>query len=123
MIRKLADAGMPQTRSLATAPAVVVTVLPLNEERALTDTFDEGRAAERIMSAAYFLGLGSAVMRIRSDALPAMRQLLGIPSDHAVHSMVAVGHPTAQALKLKSTGGQARLPRREVVYDEQWPSE
>lgn len=122
-IKKLVDAGMPQTRSLSTAAAVVVTVLPDDDERALTDTFDEGRAAERVMAAAHLLGLGSAVMRIRSDALPAVRELLRIPPDRVVRSMVALGHPTVEALKLKSTGGEARLPRNEVVYDGMWPDD
>src|SRR5262249_38271385 len=42
-LRAIHEAGMPQTRGLATAPAAIAIVLPAADERAVADAFDDGR--------------------------------------------------------------------------------
>lgn len=121
-LRRMADAGMPQTRSLATAPAAIAIVMPRDEERlAVSQTYDEGRAAERILVAATLLGLGAGIAWIRSDVRPALSEMLGLPEDRYVRTVVPVGHPTDAARRPKTAPGEARLPRSETVFRDRWP--
>ena len=118
----LLAAGKPSTRSLATASAAVAIVVPGAEDRQLWHAFDEGRAAERMLIAASILGLAGGVSFtwVRPEVRAAMRDILGVPSEWNVRTMVALGHPTEGALRPKSGPGLARLPRHEVVFDERW---
>jgi nitroreductase len=119
-LKALHEAGMPQTRGLATAPAAIAIVLP-GDERAISRAYDEGRAAERILIAAHLLGLAGGISWIRTAVGPTVAPLLGLPTDRFVRTIVAVGHPTEAARQPKSPPGQARLPRDQVVVEERWP--
>jgi len=50
-----------------------------------------------------------------------MAELIGLPADRYVRTIVAVGHPTEAASRPKSAPGEARLPRSETVFRERWP--
>jgi nitroreductase len=120
-LRRLAEAGAPQTRSLRTASAAIAIALPDEKDPALSRAYDEGRAAERILIAASFLGLGGGIAWIRTDARDAVREILGLPPDWLVRTIVALGHPSESARRPKSKPGEGRLPRRETVFEERWP--
>jgi nitroreductase len=120
-LKALHEAGMPQTRGLATAPAAIAIVLP-GDDRTVSRAYDEGRAAERILIAAHLLGLAAGISWIRTVVGPTIAPLLGLPADHFVRTIVAVGHPTEAARQPKSPPGQARLPREQVVVEERWPA-
>jgi len=117
VLRRLHEAGMPQTRSLATAPAAIAIVLP-DDQFALTHAFDEGRAAERMLDAAYLVGLAAGIAWIKSGIRPLVAELLHLPEGRFVRTLIVVGHPTEAGLTPK---GQGRLPRDEVVFAERWP--
>jgi nitroreductase len=119
-LRALAQAGMPQTRLLETAPAAIAVVLPGDGDHQVSHAFDEGRAAERTLIAASMLDLGAGLCWIRSAALPAVRPILSLPEDRIVRTIVAVGHPTEAARRPKSAPGQARIPRDQVIFEERW---
>ncbi len=118
-VRRLGEIGAPYTRALGTAPAAIAIVLP--EERAVSRAFDEGRAAERILIGASLQGLGGGIAWFQPEARDAVREVLGLPSDRFVRTIVALGHPTEAALRPKSEPGKARLPRAETVFEERWP--
>ena len=120
-IRELAAAGMPQTRSLNTATAVIAIVLPLDQGDEAGRAYDDGRVAERILISAGMLGLGAGIAWIRDDVREAVGRLLELPDDRYVRTLTAIGHPTAAAQAPKSEPGRARLPRRETVFEERWP--
>jgi len=122
ILRRLAETCQPQTRPLATATAAIAIVLPDEKERAVSRAYDEGRAAERVLVAASMLDLGGGVSWIISDARAAVREILGIPADRFVRTIIALGHPTEGARRPKSAPGQARLPREQVVFEERWPA-
>jgi nitroreductase len=122
-IRAIHDAGLPQTRSLKTATAAVAIVLPSQRERLVSDAYDDGRAAERMLIAANMLGLGGGIAWIRSDVLDAARAILGLPDDRIVRTVLSLGHPTEAARQPKSKPGEARRPRREAVFEEHWPTD
>jgi nitroreductase len=122
-LRGIHEAGMPQTRSFQTATAGIAIVLPAEPAREIVDAYDDGRAAERILIAASILGLGAAIAWIRSDVRSAASDLLGLPGDKFVRTIVAIGHPSDAARRPKSAPGTARFPREETVFEERWPGD
>ncbi len=120
-IRRLGEAGMPQTRGLLTAPVAIAIVLP-EDDMTVARSYDDGRAAERILIAASMLGLGSGISWVRKANSPAFSELLGLPAGRFVRTIMTVGHPTDGAMALKSKPGEARLPRDRVVFEERWPA-
>jgi nitroreductase len=117
------DAGLPQTRGLATAPAAIAIAVPTDPDRAVSHAYDEGRVAERLLVAATMLGIGGGISWIRSDVRPALASLLGLPDDWIVRTIVQLGHPSERARAPKSAPGEARLPRDRVVFEERWPND
>src|SRR5262245_13548174 len=81
VIHAINQAGLPQTRGLATAPAAIAIVLPA-PDRGAHDAYDDGRVAERLLVAASMLDLGAGISWIRTDVRPAVNELLRIPDDH-----------------------------------------
>ena len=119
-LRKLSESSPPSTKSLATAAAAVAIVLPQEKGAAVSNAYDEGRATERILIAAFLLDLGAGIAWVKADDRPAVGELLGLPEERFVRTLVAIGHPTAKASKPKSKHGEARLPRSETVFGERW---
>jgi nitroreductase len=119
-LRRLAEVAAPQTRSLQTATAALAIVWPL-ADRDVVDAYDDGRVAERVLIGAGMLGLAAGIGWIRPDVRAAVGEVLGLPADRYVRTIVALGHPTEAARQPKSAPGQARLPRDEVVFEERWP--
>jgi len=119
-LRTIAEAGLPQTRSLQSATAAVAVVLPEGKGVGISHAFDEGRAAERMLIAASFLDLGAAVAWILPEVRPIVASVLQLPEDRFVRTIVALGHPSAAARRPKSVKGKARLPREETVFYETW---
>ncbi|HEX2765705.1 MAG TPA: nitroreductase family protein [Candidatus Limnocylindria bacterium] len=120
VIRAIHEAGLPQTRALATAPAAIAITMPVEEGRAITQAYDEGRVAERILVGATMLGLGAGIAWVRGDAREAVARALGLPDDRSVRTIVAIGHPSEAARKPKSAPGEARLPREVTVHEDRW---
>ncbi len=121
VLRRLWTIGVPSTRSLETATAAIAIVLPADDSHEIGNAFDEGRAAERVLIAAATLDLGAGVAWIPAGIRGAAGEILGLPSDHFIRTIVALGHPTDAARKPKSAAGSARLPREEMVFEERWP--
>jgi nitroreductase len=122
-IRAIHEAGLPQTRGLATAAAAIAIVLPADPDRAVPDAYDDGRVAERLLVAASILDIGAGISWIRRDVRPAVDPLLHLPPDRMVRTIVQLGRPTIGARAPKSAPGTARLPREEVVFRERWPAD
>ncbi|CAN5611644.1 nitroreductase [soil metagenome] len=122
IIRGLWQAGIPQTRSLETAMAVIAIAMPQQqgadsswEGRALSYAYDEGRVAERILIAATLLDIGAGIAWLRPDVRSRAAELLGLPDDRFVRTLMALGHPSPEARAPMSAPGEARLPAGEVV--------
>ncbi len=122
-IRAIHEIGLPQTRPMGTAMAAIAIVLPDDPARRISHAYDDGRASERILIAASMLGLGAGITWIRDDVQDAARGILHLPPDRMVRTIVAIGHATAAASRLKTAPGTARRPRPEAILAERWPSE
>jgi nitroreductase len=119
-LRALHEAGLPQTRGLATATAAITIVLPADPDRAVHDAYDDGRVAERILIAAAMLDVGAGISWIRDVVRPAAAAILGLPDDRMVRTIVQLGRPTEAARRPKTAPGEARLPRDETVFRDRW---
>ena len=122
VLRQIWTIGAPQTRALETATAAIAIVLPADDKHEIGNAFDEGRAAERILIAAGMLELGAGIAWVQSGVRGAVGEVLGLPADHFVRTIVALGHPTDAARRPKTSTGSARLPREETVFEERWPA-
>jgi nitroreductase len=116
-LRAIADAS-PNTRHVGGAAAAIVIVM--DGESPKIKTFDEGRAAERIVVAATALGLGSAIGWIMPHGSAAVAALLGIPEGRRVRTIVSLGYPTDAAARPRSLPGTARKSIAEVVRFERF---
>lgn len=119
VLARIHEAGLPQTRSLATAPMAIAIALP--DEHPVSNAFDEGRAAERLLIGAQSLGLGAGIAWAVPGIFHLVARLLELPNGWFVRTLVVVGHPTDTAMAPKSKPGTARLPREEVVFEDRWP--
>jgi nitroreductase len=122
VIARIHDAGVPQTRALLTAPVAIAIVLS-GDPGDVEHAFDEGRVSERLLIGARLLGLGAGVAWAKEEVRPLIGELLGLPADHFVRTIVVVGHPTEAATHPKSAPGKARRPASEMVFAERWPQD
>jgi nitroreductase len=121
-IRRIAEIGLPSTRSLRTATAAIAIVLP-DRPTDISLTYDDGRVAERILIAASLLGLGAGIAWVRSEFREEIGGMLGLPGGRFIRTIMSLGHPSEAGLRPKSAPGQGRLPRAETVFTERWSSE
>lgn len=119
-LRLLAEMDLPHTRALTTATAAVAIVQLQEQGSAVSHAFDEGRAAERMLIAASFLGLGAGIAWVAAAARPGVHELLALPDDRFVRTIVAIGHPTDDGRAPNAPRGKARLPRSETVFRERF---
>src|SRR5687767_1190114 len=80
-LRELSESSPPSTTSLATAAAAVAIALPREKSKAVSNAYDDGRATERILIAAFLLDLGAGIAWVKADDRPAVGKLLGVPED------------------------------------------
>jgi nitroreductase len=106
----------PSARHVGIAPVAVAIVMP--GENAAWETFDEGRAVERMLIAAGALGLAAGVGWAGSKSRAAVGELLGVPEPGYVRSFVSIGHPTEAALAPKSPPGTARKPLADIIRED-----
>jgi nitroreductase len=111
-------AASPNVRHVAGAAAAIVIVL--DGAMPEIETFDEGRAAERILVAATALGLASAIGWIMPDRAGAVASLLGIPEGRRTRTLVSLGFATEEGARPKSAPGTARKPLSDIVRFERF---
>ncbi len=104
---------------LAGAPLGIVLVM--SGERPEHETYDEGRLSERIMLAASAHGLGSSIGWIIRDGRAAAREILGIPPERAVRTVISLGYPDEDPpLRGRSALPQGRKPLAAFVHEERY---
>ncbi len=106
---ELAGCGQFATPVPGSAAAVCVVLLPGG------GGFDAGRSAQNLMVAAWAEGITSCPIAMHDQACA--RKVLGLPEDHSIASVIALGYPDpAHSLH----GGRQRLPLDELVHWERW---
>jgi nitroreductase len=99
------------------AGAAVVLLLVVKDD---ASAMDEGRMAERLCLGAAAVGLGSTVATIKNEGPDEVKTLLGIPTEHRVRTLVAIGHTDAEARRARLAGPQrsptGRKPLSEFAH-------
>lgn len=107
----------PAKKALAEAPVVIIACADPEKSGVLWDqTYymtDMGIACQNLWLAARGLGLGTVFVGIYDEAK--LKELLGIPSAIRVVGLFPLGYPFEE-----KTGGPARKPLNEIVFDEKW---
>jgi nitroreductase len=112
--RKLLEYG---ANTAAGAAAALVIVTAGDPARAEMETFDEGRNAERMQLAAAAHGLGAGVTWLKGEGPERAKELLGIPREKRVRTVVSIGTRDEAATRAKPRNPQ---PRREIDEFARW---
>ena len=94
------------------APLAVAVVM----ERQGRPEFDAGRALQQMELAAWSLGVGGCVAGVRGEENDRVKELLGIPEDKELVTVVAFGYPTDET----ASGTKARKPVAEFAHSERY---
>lgn len=106
---------------LADVPLAIAIVLDGNDK--IFDAFDEGRLFERLALGATFMGLGAGTAWFPAeDEMAKAKDLLGVPDDRTLHSVVAIGHIDKSANQLPGRNYVGRKPLAELVSYERMGS-
>jgi len=98
------------------ADVVLVIVTQGETGREELEIFDEGRMAERLLLAAAARGLGSAIATLKGDGPEVAKQMLGIPVERRVKTVVTVGVADADAIRAKPKNQQPRKPIEQYAH-------
>ena len=103
------------------AGASLGVVLVMAGERPEQETYDEGRLSERIMLAAFAHRVGSSIGWIVGEGRAAAKEILGIPSERMVRTVISLGYPDKDPpLRGRSMLPQGRKPTIEIVHEERY---
>jgi nitroreductase len=107
---ELAAFGQSAQHLKQAAFAVVIA----RRDEYLQDPFDAGRAAQNMMLAAHFLGLGSCPATLHDQE--GARRFLGVPEHYVIQVCIAFGYPVPK----KRMGRVVRRPLQELLHIERW---
>lgn len=100
----------------AKAAVAIVIVTPGDRERLELEVFDDGRLSERLQLAAAAHGLGAGVTWLKNDGPERAKELLGIPAERRVRTVIAIGYPDRAAIAARPKNPQARKPASEFAH-------
>ena len=94
------------------APLAVAVVM----DRGGRPEFDAGRSLQQMELAAWSRGVGGCVAGVRGEENEKVKELLGIPEDKELVTLVAFGYPTDEA----ASGTKVRKPIPEFAHSERF---
>ena len=104
-------------RPAAGAAVALVVVTPEDAERHDLNVFDSGRLVERFLLAAKALGLGSNIATLKEDGPHTIKQMLGIPPDKRIWTVVTLGYVDEDAHRARAKNPTAgRKPTEDFVH-------
>ncbi|MGC4191340.1 MAG: nitroreductase [Thermomicrobiales bacterium] len=107
-------AQRPNIGWVGDAPLAIALVM--NGSNPPSEYYDEGRVTERLLIAARELGLGAGTAWIGDEPQQtAIKELLGVPQDRILRSVVVIGHPKPGATHKLGRTTSGRKPLEEVV--------
>ncbi len=105
---------------LAGANAGIVLVMAGDQTLAEQEIYDEGRLSERIMLAALAYGVGSSIGWLKGQGIADAKALLGIPAQRRVRTVISLGYPDEEAMRVRPKRTSARKPVSEFVHRERY---
>jgi nitroreductase len=108
----------PPIAWVADAPLAIAIVL---DGKGSSEMYDEGRVTERLLIGARHLGLGGGTAWFgEPEQEQKAHEILGIPGDRAVHSVVVLGYPQTLKDHRPNANIPGRKPLSEIVSYEQF---
>lgn len=99
---------------VANVPVAIALVFDGHDT--VLESFDEGRIFERLAIGTKLLGLGAGTAWFLGDEEEAAaKQLLNVPDDRVLHSLVAIGYVDKDANQLPGRNYVGRKPLDEIV--------
>jgi nitroreductase len=80
--------------------------------------WDNGRAAQNMVLAAWELGIGSVPATVYDHELAS--RLLGLPADRRCDFLLSFGHPADATKLIAPNRAGGRVPLSELVHEERW---
>lgn len=109
----------PNITWLAKAPVGIATVLEGRD--AMSESYDEGRLTERLLTGATMLGYGGGVAWFgEADEQTEAKRLLGIPRDKMARQIVMIGKPLSKDDPRPTGPPRGRRPMEELVSYGRW---
>ncbi|MGI8404234.1 MAG: nitroreductase family protein [Thermomicrobiales bacterium] len=98
------------------AKVPIAIAIVLNGDNEVNEAHDLGRVTERLLIAAKFLGLGAGTAWLGApEQQTRIKQLLAVPEERTLRSVVAVGHPQPGATQKLGRKTSGRKPLDELV--------
>jgi nitroreductase len=111
---KMSELG---ARPAAGAAVVLVIVTPGDDARHDLEVFDNGRLVERLLLAAKAHGIGSNIATLKETGPDVIKEVLGIPSERRIWTVVTLGYPDEAAHKARPKSPTAgRKPSEDFVH-------
>ena len=112
--------GEGSIKHVGSAAMAIILVMAGDPDRFPHETYDEGRLSERIMLAAAAHGLGSCIGWFKGNAPSEVKEMLGIPADRLVRTVISIGYPDEEARRAQPKRPQPRKPIAEIVHRERF---
>ena len=115
--QKLTEWG---ANTAAKAAAALVIITPGDSARAEHEMYDDGRISERLLLAASAHGLGSGVTWLKNDGPERAKELLGIPPERRVRTVICIGYADRAAIAAKPRNPEPRKAPTNFAYFERY---
>ena len=114
IMQRMSEVG---ARPAAGATVALVVVTPEDAERHDLNVFDSGRLVERLLLAADAHGVGSNIATLKEDGPDIIKQMLGIPAEKRIWTVVTLGYIDEEAHKTRPRRPAAgRKPAQDFVH-------
>ncbi len=114
IMQRMSEVG---ARPAAGATVALVVVMPEGTDRHDLNIFDSGRLVERLLLAADAHGVGSNIATLKEDGPDIIKQMLGIPAEKRIWTVVTLGYIDEEAHKTRPRRPAAgRKPARDFVH-------
>jgi nitroreductase len=111
----------PNINWAAEAPVGIAIVL--EGANPMSESYDEGRVTERLLTGATVLGYGGGVAWFgEAEHQAAAKQVLGIPAEKMTRQIVMIGRPRSRSDPRSYGPARGRKPLSELVSYERWGS-
>lgn len=118
IMQRMSEVG---ARPAAGAAVALVVVLPEGADRHDLNIFDSGRLVERLLLAADAHGVGSNIATLKEEGPNIIKQMLGIPAEKRIWTVVTLGYIDEEAHKARPSGPAAgRKPAEDFVHRDRY---